>query len=57
MKIKEVEEGLVDETLPGIPEKTDLEKKREALKCDVWFQYKEGYSNAVRRTVLMRELL
>jgi hypothetical protein len=34
-------------------------KKSEAdmEKSDIWFKFKEGYSNAVRRTVKMKDLL
>ena len=39
------------------------EKKKESnicdeiVKTDVWFRFKEGYSNAVRRNVKMKDLL
>ena len=34
-------------------------KKEESdlVKSDIWFKFKEGYSNAVRRNVKMKDLL
>ncbi|KAK7024655.1 hypothetical protein SK128_009630 [Halocaridina rubra] len=29
----------------------------EIVKSDIWFRFKEGYSNAVRRTIKMRDML
>jgi hypothetical protein len=29
----------------------------DIVKTDIWFKFKEGYSNAVRRTVKMKDLL
>ena len=29
----------------------------EIVKTDVWFRFKEGFSNAVRRNVKMKDLL
>ena len=37
-------------------EKASAKKIRNLFKSNVWYQYKEGYSNAVRRTVLMENL-
>ncbi|XP_014217281.1 chromosome transmission fidelity protein 18 homolog [Copidosoma floridanum] len=39
-------------------ENAKAEKKQKKLfRNNVWFEYKEGYSNAVRRTILMKDLL
>lgn len=32
------------------------EIRDEIVKSDVWFHFKEGYSNAVRKLVLMKDL-
>jgi len=32
-------------------------KKNEIVKSDIWFKFKEGYSNAVRRNVKMKDLM
>jgi hypothetical protein len=29
----------------------------DIVKTDIWFKFKEGYSNAVRRTVKTKDLL
>jgi hypothetical protein len=36
-----------------------LQKKKESeiVKSDIWFKFKEGYSNAVRRNLKMKELM
>lgn len=34
-----------------------LKEKGELLKSDVYFQYNEGFSNAVRRTILVKDIL
>jgi hypothetical protein len=33
------------------------ERRDEIVKSDVWFHYKEGFSNAVRRSVKIQDLL
>jgi chromosome transmission fidelity protein 18 len=33
------------------------ERKDDIVKSDVWFHYKEGFSNAVRRSVKIQDLL
>ena len=32
-------------------------KENEIVKSDIWFKFKEGYSNAVRRNLKMKELM
>eukprot|EP00092_Neocalanus_flemingeri_P030900 GFUD01033557.1.p1 GENE.GFUD01033557.1~~GFUD01033557.1.p1 ORF type:complete len:883 (+),score=321.60 GFUD01033557.1:37-2685(+) len=32
-------------------------KKNEIVKSDIWFKFKEGYSNAVRRNIKMKDLM
>ena len=38
-------------------EKTVEEKKNDIVKTDVWFKFKEGYSNAVRRNVKIKDFM
>lgn len=33
------------------------EKVDEIVKSDIWFHFKEGFSNAVRRSVYIKDLL
>ena len=37
------------------PKKT--EDKNSVIKSDIWFRFKEGYSNAVRRNLKVKEFL
>ena len=44
------------------PKKIDLvkeaiEKANEIVSSDVWFKFKEGYNNAVRKNIKMKDLL
>ncbi|KAJ8687340.1 hypothetical protein QAD02_023134 [Eretmocerus hayati] len=51
-------DGIVQPETNTQIEKEKLAKKTgNIFKSDYWYQYKEGYSNAVRRTVLMKDLL
>ena len=44
-----------------VPKQVDAEKdakpKNEIIISDVWFKFKEGYNNAVRRTIRMKDML
>ena len=44
-----------------VPKEVDAEKdakpKNEIIISDVWFKFKEGYNNAVRRTIRMKDML
>ena len=35
----------------------DAKPKNEIIISDVWFKFKEGYNNAVRRTIRMKDML
>ena len=37
--------------------KTAGEVKNSLLSNDIWFKFKEGYSNAVRRTIRLQDLV
>ena len=37
------------------PKKT--ETKNSVIKSDIWFKFKEGYSNAVRRNLKVKEFM
>ena len=37
--------------------KTTGEVKNSLLSNDIWFKFKEGYSNAVRRTIRLQDLV
>lgn len=39
------------------PEKQAQKAENDLVKSDIWFKFKEGYSNAVRRHVKMKDLL
>jgi len=39
------------------PAKLQKKKENEIVKSDIWFKFKEGYSNAVRRNLKMKELM
>jgi len=39
------------------PTKVKLKVTNEIVKSDVWFKFREGYSNAVRRNVKMKDLM
>jgi len=39
------------------PDKLLKKKENEIVKSDIWFKFKEGYSNAVRRNLKMKELM
>ena len=39
------------------PKKTEAEDKNRVIKSDIWFRFKEGYSNAVRRNLKVKEFL
>lgn len=55
---KEKELGIVNTRIAEKEEqKKDTKRKKNLLRSDVWFQYKEGYTNAVRRTILMKDFL
>ncbi|XP_001603491.2 chromosome transmission fidelity protein 18 homolog [Nasonia vitripennis] len=55
---KEKELGIVNTKMVEKEEqRRDAKRKKDLLKSDVWFQYKEGYTNAVRRTILMKDFL
>ena len=44
-----------------VPKEVNAEKdakpKNEIIISDVWFKFKEGYNNAVRRTIRMKDML
>ncbi|XP_011497197.1 PREDICTED: chromosome transmission fidelity protein 18 homolog [Ceratosolen solmsi marchali] len=57
---KEKEQGIANDEIASnsnSEDKLNIKKRNDLFKSDVWFQYNEGYSNAVRRTVLMEDLL
>ena len=33
------------------------QKANETVKSDIWFKFKEGYSNAVRRNIKMKDIM
>eukprot|EP00088_Acartia_fossae_P024597 TRINITY_DN2552_c0_g1_i1.p1 TRINITY_DN2552_c0_g1~~TRINITY_DN2552_c0_g1_i1.p1 ORF type:complete len:946 (-),score=309.66 TRINITY_DN2552_c0_g1_i1:176-3013(-) len=39
------------------PKKSEGEKKNDIVKTDIWFKFKEGYSNAVRRNVKLKDFM
>merc|ERR1711874_805954 len=39
------------------PKKEVVKVSNDIIKSDIWFKFKEGYSNAVRRTIKMKDLL
>jgi len=39
------------------PAKLQKKKENEIIKSDIWFKFKEGYSNAVRRNLKIKELM
>merc|ERR1712226_633200 len=39
------------------PSKQVKKIEKDLVKSDIWFKFKEGYSNAVRRNVKMKDLL
>ena len=39
------------------PSKQTRNVESELVSSDIWFKFKEGYSNAVRRTIKMKDLL
>jgi hypothetical protein len=38
-------------------QKQTVSAANDIVKTDIWFKFKEGYSNAVRRTVKTKDLL
>ena len=38
------------------PAKEAAKKENEIIISDVWFKFKEGYNNAVRRNIRMKDL-
>merc|ERR1712096_36840 len=39
------------------PTKQAKKEENPLLKSDIWFKFKEGYTNAVRRTIKMKDLV
>lgn len=52
---KDKEDGIESNTNENQEE--ILKQKKDLFHSDVWYQYIEGYSNAVRRNILMEKLL
>lgn len=42
---------------PACPVKEAAKKANEIISSDVWFKFKEGYNNAVRRTIRMKDMI
>ncbi|PSN58132.1 hypothetical protein C0J52_01027 [Blattella germanica] len=49
--------GRVVQPVPGSSSTARKEKTDEIVKSDIWYHYQEGFSNAVRRSLKMKELL
>ena len=39
------------------PAKEAAKKENEIIISDVWFKFKEGYNNAVRRNIRLKDLI
>ena len=46
---------LTDDCFQVDPSKQD--NKKEVIKSDIWFRFKEGYSNAVRKNLKVKDFI
>ena len=47
----------VTKTTAAVTDGKESNKKEELVFSDVWFNFKEGFNNAVRRTIRMKDLM